>query len=75
MKGIDALTHVVADPGVGAVKLIIGFFKLLGVVGGLLTSTALTLLVIPALYSRLVPQAGASPHPAAVQPEDHTIQV
>ena len=45
------------------------------VIGGLLTSTALTLLVIPALYSRLVPQAGASPHPAAVQPEDHTIQV
>lgn len=38
MKGIDALTHVVADPGEGAVKLIIGFFKLLGVIGRLLTS-------------------------------------
>lgn len=37
------------------------------VIGGLLTSTTLTLLVIPALYSRLVPQAGGRPHPVAAQ--------
>jgi cobalt-zinc-cadmium resistance protein CzcA len=37
------------------------------VIGGLLTSTTLTLLVIPALYSRLVPQAGGRPHPVASQ--------
>ncbi len=40
------------------------------VIGGLLTSTALTLLVIPALYSRLVPQAGSRPHPGAAQADD-----
>ena len=45
------------------------------VIGGLLTSTALTLLVIPALYSRLVPQAASRPHPAAVQADDSAIQV
>lgn len=38
MKGIEALAHVIADPGEGAATLIIGFFKLLGVVGRLLTS-------------------------------------
>lgn len=40
------------------------------VIGGLLTSTALTLLVIPALYSRLVPQADSRSLPAAVPAED-----
>ncbi|MCC6144626.1 MAG: efflux RND transporter permease subunit [Candidatus Hydrogenedentes bacterium] len=34
------------------------------VIGGLLTSTALTLLVIPALYARLVPPESGRPHPA-----------
>lgn len=41
-----------------------------GVIGGLLTSTALTLLVIPALYSRLVSRAGGRPLPSGVLPDE-----
>ena len=45
------------------------------VIGGLLTSTALTLLVIPALYSRLVPQVGGRPLPAAARADDAHVRV
>ena len=43
------------------------------VIGGLLTSTALTLLVIPALYSRLVPQTERRPHPTAAQADEQAL--
>ena len=45
------------------------------VIGGLLTSTALTLLVIPALYSRLVPQVGGRPLPASARADDAHVRV
>ncbi len=37
------------------------------VIGGLLTSTALTLLVIPALYSRFIPRGAGRPEPVAAK--------
>jgi len=43
------------------------------VIGGLLTSTALTLLVIPALYSRLVSQTERRPHPTAAQTDEQAL--
>ncbi|HNL87960.1 MAG TPA: efflux RND transporter permease subunit, partial [Nitrospira sp.] len=44
------------------------------VIGGLLTSTALTLLVIPALYSRLISQSEAQPVREAVPGDDTSVR-
>lgn len=44
------------------------------VIGGLLTSTALTLLVIPALYSRLISRSEVQPVREAVPGDDTSVR-
>ena len=44
------------------------------VIGGLLTSTALTLLVIPALYSRLISRSEAQPVRETVPRDDTPVR-